>query len=921
MSAAGRGVLVLACLLAAAPAAAVRIEVVDADGKVVTGAKLQGFVTRATRALIEVRRDAVASGATDDEGGADLSLPAVPRVLLVVDAPGKMPRALEINPGASAPLRVQVEDGARLSGRAQGDGRLQGRACVGWKEAVELLGRSFEFERCADLSPEGTFTVTGLDPARTGRLTILAEGHLPLSARIPEGQAETYRLVRGSRLEGLVLGPGDRPVVRARIAVKEAGEALADEGGRFSVALAALPARLVVHAPGFRKLGLDVRELAPLRLSLKPGATLEARVLDGVGKPVPRVKVLLRRQTGESAWTREEITAETYKGDLLLDLPRPGLYRFEVRSDGLRPFASEPFAVSATQGANLGVVVLSAGGGVEGRVVDAASGQPLAGVLATLWPQGMAGLQRAAASTTVGQTVTDSEGSYRIAGQAPGAYELRLERSGFATAYREVALLDDLVLPMADAALDAGVAVSGTVKNRAGKPRRGVQVRFLAESGASPLAVAETATGENGEFGGLHLASGDYRVEVRSDRILLAQDVRIEGKEPEHKLALRTAETAVSGTVLRRGQVAQGGWLETEVAALATPRSGRLVLRTPEGEQETLGGSESSLYQAEVGPDGSFSFEDVPPGRLLFTYLTPEGHTLTRLVDLPPAGAEALTIDFSGSRLEGIARLKDTGEPLVDVAVELRDADGSPLGTAVTDAAGRFVFEDVSAEEVLVEATRAGFAARAEQVSLLGKPAATVAIDLDPSEDGTVAVRLQGEGGQPLAFSFVTLVTEGGALVRSLPLDALGSRRFEGISAGNYRLLWSDPAYGLGMSAPIPVQGGQEAVVEERLASPARIELACQSEPCSRSPLEALALFSAPGLDLASLLPGFSPGLAISDEGRLYLGAIQPGEYRLAGRVAGLPFEMVFRASPGQVIRVPVGNPQTSRDALAARTP
>ncbi len=921
MTPAGRAFLALACLLAASPASAVRIEVVDADGAGVGDVKLQGFVTRATQALIEVRRDAVAVGATDDAGSVDLPLPAVPRLLLIVDPPGRMPKVLEVDPTSSAVLRLRVEDGARLRGKALSDGRLQGKACVRWRKSVESLGRSFEFERCADLAPDGAFTVAGLDSALAGRLTILAEGHLPLSAQLPDARAETYRLIRGARLEGMVLGPGDRPVLRARVAVKEAGEALSDEGGRFSVPLAALPARLSIHAAGYRRLALDVRELTPLRLSLKPGATLEARVLDGGGKPIPNVKVLLRRQAGDNTWTREEVDAETHKGDLLLDLPRPGLYRFEIRSAGMRPFSSEPFAVTATQGANLGVVVLSAGGGVEGRVVDAASGRPLAGVLATLWPQGMAGIQRAAVSAMVGQAVADSEGRYRIAGQAPGAYELRLERSGFAAAYREVALLDDLVLPMEDAVLDAGVAVSGTVKNRAGKPRRGVQVRFLAESGASPLAVAETATGEDGEFGGLHLAAGDYRVEVRSDRVLLARNVRIEGSEPKHRLDLRTAETAVSGTVLRRGQVVQGGWLEAEVAWLATPRSGRLVLRTPDGQQETLGGSENALFQTEVGPDGSFSFEDVPVGRLLITYLTPEGHALTRLLDLPPAGAEALPIDFSGARLEGIARLKNNGEPLVDVAVELRDAEGSPLGTAVTDAAGRFVFEDVSAAEVLVEATRTGFAARTEQVSLQGKPTAMVAIDLDPSEDGTVAVRLQGEGGQPLAFSFVTLVTEGGALVRSLPLDALGSRRFEGISAGSYRLIWSNPVYGLGMSAAIHVQGGREAVVEERLVSPARLELACQADPCNRSPLEALGLFSAPGLDLASLLPGFSPGLAFSDDGRLSLGAIQPGGYRLAGRVAGTPFDVVFQAAPGQIVRIPVGRPEIPKDAVAAKKP
>ncbi len=231
--------------------------------------------------------------------------------------------------------------------------------------------------------------------------------------------------------------------------------------------------------------------------------------------------------------------------------------------------------------------------------------------------------------------------------------------------------------------------------------------------------------------------------------------------------------------------------------------------------------------------------------------------------------------------------MRKTGEPVAEVAVELRDGDGSPLGSAVTDAAGRFVFDDVSASEVILEASKPGFRAGVNRVSLKDRGNAPVALDLDAADTGTVTVRLSGRGGQPLGFAFVTLLTEGGSMVRSLPLDALGSRQFDEVPEGVYRIVWSDPSFGLGISAPVSVRAAQEALVEHQLESPAYLELVCQANDCRRSPLEGLNLFAAQGLDLASLLPGFSPSLAMSADGRLPLGAIQPGDYQVAVRLAG----------------------------------
>ena len=480
---------------------------------------------------------------------------------------------------------------------------------------------------------------------------------------------------------------------------------------------------------------------------------------------------------------------------------------------------------------------------------------------------------------------------------------------------------DDVVLPLDEQRLGTGVAVHGTVENRAGKPRPGVQVRFLAASGASQLPIAEATTGDDGTFSDVSLSPGRYRAEVRSDRVLLTQTTTIEGSKPEQSLKLRTTETAASGIVLQHGQPVTGGQLAAEVTSLATPRIGQLLLRTPEGGQEVFGAAGSPHFETEIGADGGFSFDDLPAGRLTFTYQSLDGRSLSRLVDLPADGATGLAIDFTGATIHGLARLRQTQEPVSEVTVELRDGSGDLLGTAVSGPDGRFGFDDVGASDVLLEASKSGLRAGISHLSLKGRTVAEAAIDLTPADTGTVTVRLSGEGGQPLSFTFVTLLTEGGALVRSLPLDALGSRRFEDVQAGTYRIVWTDPAYGLGISAPISVQGGEEAAVEQQLRSPAFLDLVCQSDACRLTPLEGLALFAAPGLDIASLLPGFSPGLAVSAEGRVALGAIQPGDYQMIVRSAGVPASIAIHASPGQVVRVPIGPPPgpSTRGRIAAK--
>ena len=78
-------------------------------------------------------------------------------------------------------------------------------------------------------------------------------------------------------------------------------------------------------------------------------------------------------------------------------------------------------------------------------------------------------------------------------------------------------------------------------------------------------------------------------------------------------------------------------------------------------------------------------------------------------------------------------------------------------------------------------------------------------------------------------------------MVRSLPTDALGERRFEDLAGGIYFLVWMDAASGI----------------------------------------DFLGLYSADGLQIAPYLSGVASSMRFSQTGRISLGRITPGQYVL----------------------------------------
>lgn len=894
----------LICASRAPESTATLLQVTDPQGRPVAGASVTAFRIPERSSFIELHRNAVAQGRSTDEGRLEIALPQLDRLWLSVDGAGYLPLQTTVAPHAQT-LTVSLRQSPPLRGRVAGNSSqpLAGRVCAFWKELAEPLSREFSFERCSPLAPGGEFSLSGVALQAQGRIEIRADGYLPLTALLPL-RTGTFQLTQGVEVSGWVAGPKNTPVPLAKLFGRDGGEAETGRDGSFTLRLAQLPTTLTIEARGFhrREITLD-RDSFSAPIILQPGPTLEARVLGFDGAPLQAVQLRLARETSPGAWTTRTSAPALREGRFFLDLPNAGSYRLTVQTAGHRSWESGAFTAAATEGVDLGVLQMTTGSGVEGRTVDDVSGKALSGVLVSLLPQGVSGLRRLTASP-LAQAVTDRDGRYRLTGQIEGAYELRFERTGFATALREIELPDQRIAAAEDQEMGPGVAVRGLVRSRTGQPRAGLALRFLAESGTSLLPLAESSTGPQGRFRAPHLSSGRYRVEVRSKRLLLSQIVEVERGEAERFLELVTPGTLLTGRVLRGDEPLAGGRLTAEPASLANPKVGTLLVEGS-GQPQAFGAPEAQS-SAEIDGEGRFSFAEIEPGPTLFRYLSPEGQEWTRVAEVPADATAFLPLVFGGKTLQGQVSHRESGEPLAGVELRLADRSGSPLTAGITDERGAFSFTDISANDVVIEANLSGFRQETVRASLAAAQPAPMTVQLEPADAATVHVRMAHSSGQPLAFAFVSLLSPAGAMVRSLPLDETGEKQFDDVPAGQYRLVWSDPAVGVGASPALAVHGGEDTVFERRLLPPARLELSCKAASCAGLPVQTLALFAG-DLDVAPLLPGAGASLAFSADNRAFLGTLQPGDYRLLVQVAGRTWDLPFRAQPGQRLLLPVG--------------
>jgi hypothetical protein len=359
---------------------------------------------------------------------------------------------------------------------------------------------------------DGTYRIRGFGKAKVTVLAIAA-GFAEARGRqvaIEPGQVVTgvdLVLTPGTRILGKVTDQHGAPVVGAQVTATPVGggshdpagaplDAFTDDAGEYK--LGPLTGSVELHATAYgHGEARRTLELAPVR-GATPAERHEDLVLavadasvagileDATGAPVAGAHLDV---VGGVSDGRHAVAAAD--GTFSIDLLPAGRLRLHIEHPAYPPADVEVTAAAGNPARER--LHLPLGGGVEGAVLDAASGAPIPSVT-------VAG---AGPGNALAEATTDKAGRWKLGPLRPGRWRLVLKQPGY------LALTRELDVPVArtpgatsvrDIRLDLarGALIGGTVREARGQ--RIAAARVVITARADPALTCEGDTDGQGEF-------------------------------------------------------------------------------------------------------------------------------------------------------------------------------------------------------------------------------------------------------------------------------------------------------------------------------------------------------------------------------------------------------------------------------------
>ncbi len=626
--------------------------------------------------------------------------------------------------------------------------------------------------------PAGPVHLETRAPGRVARaVDVVAPGEVAVVAMAPGvalGGVVTAAAddsgVAGAGLEGalVVVRPeagwlGKQSKVAAPVAAvgvwrdAELRSARSGPGGGFALSgLASGFYRVTVQAEGFAP--VEVRHVvAPglgLEVALAREVVLAGRVVDAAGAPAVGARVEV---AGSGLWpprTVETDRAGAFKVERLLE----GIYEVRARrgdSEASQPLEGvERFGGGAAAGDEPVTLVLAPARVMTGRVVDATTGQGVAGARVSLARDVLAAL--------ADRVETGADGGWRIAAVAPGEYVMAASAKGY--------------LPVWGVRVTSTSTGTGTGTG----------------TGTSTSTGAGTSTGTGA---GTSPGSGDVT-------LALVKGARVRG------FVRDGAGGGVKGAVVEVFGIGAGGTLvpvgagERSLAQVASGGSDAGRLRA-QGELGVLtgpipypppraAGTAPVMAPPSAGgglltaADGSFMVEGIPPGRVRVVASHPDLAAAASAELVVTDEAEVTLVLRTGAVLAGRVT-DDLGRPLGNVLVTAAlasasadagagaDDDGGAIAAhiALTDPDGRYRIAAL-AGAVRVEASLLGYLAARKRVVI---PAAAADSGAEVALDLTLTRADRELGGRvidPLGFALL------GARIRVLGLRDASAQTIDG---------------------------------------------------------------------------------------------------------------------------------------------
>ena len=555
---------------------------------------------------------------TDAKGAFRLEGLAVGRHTVAASA---RPAGRATRPGVAAGQRVELllVAGPAIVGRVTlPDGKPAARAAV--RAEIEM---GFVPVRAASADASGRYELAGLTPGKYRVIAVHDDAAIAVltDVRLDQGEVEAdVQLPPPARVTGRLVGPDDRPVEGSIVLGEVDGIASPRTIGALVRGAAGADGRFVLERvpPGSHALTVSARGLAQRRVALEvparapavdlgdvvleAGPRLAGRVTDKAGAPI--ADAVVRAFSDARPMTPGRMLEGTTDADgaFALGGATAGRYSLSVSAPGHARYSEEVDAPRDDLRAVLGAV-----GTVAGSVEDAAGRAVTAFDVIAMPSEGMRQPPRRKA-------FTDDSGRFTL-DELPSAGTYSIQVTGRESGRKVVPGVkvgEGTSVDLGRIVLDAAGAVRGIVLDPSSAPVAGASVEAVGGDRMMMMAGPreELATDAAGRFEIRGLAPGRVVVVARHPAFA-------EGRSgPVEVDPARPGETSI--TLFRGGRIA--GTVRRRNSGPAPEPS--VMAASMTGFPSMSPGSRLTAFP---GPDGTFSIERVPPGRVGVALLTREG--------------------------------------------------------------------------------------------------------------------------------------------------------------------------------------------------------------------------------------------------------------------------------------------------------
>lgn len=545
-------------------------------------------------------------------------------------------------------------------------------------------------------SSDGHFMLAGLDDQEYVLLARAAGhaqwgGHYVKVAEL-SGVQEIV-LAQPQYVSGVITDATGDPLLGATIQQFTADPTLSsqtDVHGRFRIGpfAAARPQSFDVTRAGYTPLRrvLTAPE-GEARIVLLRNGVLRGRVLDaGTRAPLGKFELAFKQHKQPVTHSDARPQSRSFAvadGRFTLPDVHAGSWMVLVMAEGYQP-AYVPIDIPAGRTTPELLFSMRSAETLRGRVVDKATGKPLAGAELSFKHVAPPGFNDADESSAY----SELDGSFSLTGLPLEITNVRISLRGYRDVVRRV---EARAQPFVTFALGQGASVSGQVFASDGITPASAHVDLAVPSDANHLSRG-VSTDAQGRFVIDHESAGSYRIvasttRARSDSqdIVLAEDRPLSGiRLVLHELPI------IRGTVVG---------LPAATRAFITAAPDNDVMRRAHSQLRRM----IYTHTARTDERGSYRLQGLSPGEILWITANIGGTSIAKRAQVPASGELSVDFDFAAvPRLAG--RITRNGRPAANVKVSIEPSDGQPAGGfTTTSEAGEYSFRELAAGNYSVQ--------------------------------------------------------------------------------------------------------------------------------------------------------------------------------------------------------------------------